>query len=637
MVGYLYRKFFLFLIGCACVVGVQAKVAVSTSIQLHAEKTHFAQTGPYAEVESICKEMAHRYPLWVKCFAIGRSQEGRPILAMALSRTGVLTPQQARRSKTPVVLAIGGTHSGEIDGKDAGLMLVRDLLRQPAKADLLRQQVLLFVPVFNVDGHERPRQFNRPNQNGPLLQGERVTVRRVNLNRDWMLGQTPEMTAMLNLIQQWDPLLTVDMHATDGLRFRHDVSLSMSPMFSPDEGLREAAARFQALVLERITSKGHFPLFFTPVMLDKENPAAGFMLDADEPRYSHVYAVLRNRLGVLVEDQAWEPYANRVQTCKSVLESMLEMIAKHGKGMLDVALNADRNAWLRERQPVHLVWRNVLEYAPETASPSGEMDVRGYEYTIHEHAPVVDGRHITYHTDRPTIWRIPYYAQVEPLLEFSVKPPAGGYLIPSGWAAAVQPYLDRHKIIYRVLRFPIKQVQVEELSLDTAAIHIEPQSYQGLQRASINGRWTPAQVDLMKGAIWVPLNQPKALLAAHLLEPSGPDSLSSWGLFNAVYEITDHVSNHRMLELSQWMYQQDDRVRDLYGAHVYEKLHVLRESYDRRMDDDEVFRNDPDHRLDFWMHELPYHDPTYNRYPILRTALNAMQLDKRLKGRPQTQ
>lgn len=427
------------------------------------------------------------------------------------------------------------------------------------------------------------------------------------------------------------------MHATDGLRFRHDVSLSMSPMFSPDEGLREAAARFQALVLERIISKGHFPLFFTPVMLDKENPAVGFMLDADEPRYSHVYAVLRNRLGVLVEDQAWEPYANRVQTCKSVLESMLEMIAKHGKGMLDVALNADRNAWLRERQPVHLVWRNVLEYAPETASPSGEMDVRGYEYTIHEHAPVVDGRHITYHTDRPTIWRIPYYAQVEPLLEFSVKPPAGGYLIPSGWAAAVQPYLDRHKIIHQVLRFPIKQVQVEELSLDTAAIHIEPQSYQGLQRASINGRWTPAQVDLMKGAIWVPLNQPKALLAAHLLEPSGPDSLSSWGLFNAVYEITDHVSNHRMLELSQWMYQQDDRVRDLYGAHVYEKLHVLRESYDRRMDDDEVFRNDPDHRLDFWMHELPYHDPTYNRYPILRTALNAMQLDKRLKGRPQTQ
>lgn len=632
MFGYFFRKCFLFLIGCGCVLGVQAKVISAEPIQFQAEKSNFVQTGPYAEVEGFCKDMAHRYPLWVRCFSIGQSQEGRSILAMALSRTGQLTPQQVRRRNTPVVLAIGGTHAGEIDGKDAGMMLVRDLLRRPAKSDPLRQQVLLFVPVFNVDGHEHPRQFNRPNQNGPVLQGERVTARRVNLNRDWMLGQTPEMSAMLKLIQEWDPLLTVDMHATDGLRFRHDVSLSMSPMFNPDEGLREAAARFQTLALDRIGSKGHYPLYFTPVLLDKENPAAGFMLDADEPRYSHVYAVLRNRLGVLVEDQAWEPYASRVQTCKDVLESMLELIATHGKGLLDAALNADRNAWLRERQAVHLVWRNALEFAPETASPTGEMDVRGYEYTIHEHAPVVDGRHITYHTDRPTIWRIPYYAQVEPLLEFSVKLPAGGYLIPSGWAAAVRPYLDRHKITYRVLQSPAKHVQVEELNLDNASIHIEPQSYQGLQRASINGRWTPAQVDLARGAVWVPLNQPKALLAAHLLEPSGPDSLSSWGVFNAVYEITDHVSNHRMLELSQWMYQQDERVRDLYGADVYQKLHVLRESYDTRMDEDEGFRNDPDHRLDFWMQELPYHDPTYNRYPILRTDLNAMLLDGRLKG-----
>jgi hypothetical protein len=103
-----------------------------------------------------------------------------------------------------------------------------------------------------------------------------------------------------------------------------------------------------------------------------------------------------------------------------------------------------------------------------------------------------------------------------------------------------------------------------------------------------------------------------------LFEPEAPDSLSRWGLFNTAYEITDHISNHRQLQIAQWMYGQDRRIRERYGEKLHRKLSSLRKEYQTRMDRDDRFHDDPDQRLDFWIREIPYHDPTYNKYPVMR-------------------
>ena len=103
--------------------------------------------------------------------------------AMAISTSGALDAKAAQARGLPVVLAQGGIHAGEIDGKDAVFLALRELLqaRGPGPLD---KQVLLFVPVFNVDGHENFRAWNRPNQRGPEQMGFRVTAQRYNLNRD---------------------------------------------------------------------------------------------------------------------------------------------------------------------------------------------------------------------------------------------------------------------------------------------------------------------------------------------------------------------------------------------------------------------------------------------------------------------
>ena len=587
---------------------------------IEAEISQFRRTGTYAEVEAACHHLAKTYPSHLRCLTIGKTEEGRVIVAMAISRSGALTPDQAHQLRVPVVLAIAGTHAGEIDGKDAGLILVRDMLKQVPANDPLKHQVFLFVPVFNVDGHERPSPYNRPNQNGPGLQGERVTAQRINLNRDWVLGQSSEMNAMLRLINEWDPLLTLDMHVTDGVRYRHDVSLSMSPMFGTDESLQQVADQLLADMMKRLLASGHHPLDFTPVLLDFENPRAGIMRDADAPRFSHVYAVLRNRMGLLVEDHAWSPYAARVKTSKDVLAAALELIAQQGPRLLEIAHQADVNSEKMKSDVVALDWTNMLESGLDI--PTGQTDLLGYEYTTHSNAPVVGGRHITYHLNQPTVWRVPVYGDIQPVNEAIVSLPKSGYVIPAGWVSVVLPYLQKHHISYHVLKQPMPGVAVQELQVDPTTMSFESRTFQGRLRTSVTGEWLNAQVNLPQGSLFVPIRQARALLLAHLFEPVAPDSLSRWGLFNTAYEITDHISNHRQLQIAQWMYGQDRRIRERYGEGLHRQLPALRREYQTRMDRDERFQEDPEQRLDFWISRIPYHDPTFNKYPVMRTDLD---------------
>ena len=149
-----------------------------------AEQSGFRETGRYAEVEELCRAFAARYPKQVRCSDMGISPEGRTMWAMAASNDGTLTPEQARKHNRPVIVVQGGIHAGEIDGKDAGFRFLRELLQDKERGAALDAVTLVFVPVFNVDGHERFGRWNRPNQAGPEEMGWRTTAQNLNLNRD---------------------------------------------------------------------------------------------------------------------------------------------------------------------------------------------------------------------------------------------------------------------------------------------------------------------------------------------------------------------------------------------------------------------------------------------------------------------
>ena len=208
-----------------------------------AEQSGNRRTGRYEEVERLCPAYQQTWPNQVRCFEFGRTPEGRPMLALVASADGVLDAAAAHRAQRPIVLMQGGIHAGEIDGKDAGFLALREMLEGTAAKGALAAVTFVFVPVFNVDGHERFGRWNRPNQVGPEEMGWRTTAQNLNLNRDYVKADAPEMQAMLRLLNEWDPILYVDLHVTDGAQFEHDVSYNVAPTLAGDADLRRSAVR----------------------------------------------------------------------------------------------------------------------------------------------------------------------------------------------------------------------------------------------------------------------------------------------------------------------------------------------------------------------------------------------------------
>ncbi len=588
----------------------------ATDPALVAETTQFRETGRYDEVEQRCRDWPRRHPEWVRCETLGRTAEGRAIRALVISKGAGLSPRP--RQQRPVVLIIAGAHAGEIDGKDAGLILLRQLLASNKPDNPLQHLTVVFVPVFNVDGHENRGRFLRPNQNGPLEPGDRLTAQRINLNRDWMLAQTPEMQGMLRLVQRWDPDVTLDLHVTDGIRYRHPVAVSHSPLFSPHADVQTVSDFLLQNVISRLTRRGHAPLDFYPVLNDPDDPSLGMVQEVDAPRFSHVYATVRNRIGFLVEDHAWDDYATRVRTCIATLLASLETVADHRVTVMRTLIEADLKSQRLRGTTLPLDWYNTADIGPTQSN--GSMELQGYRYEVYEQAPVSGGRGIRYDTQQPETWKVPLFNHIRPVPEAMQTLPEGGYLVPAGWAAVVRPYLRLHGVRHHVLSRPLKQIRVESIRVQDDEVVFEPRPFQGRTRTQLNGRWAQDSANLPAGSLFIPMEQPQAWLAAHLLEPSAPDSLSSWGLFNTAYELSDLIAGHRELELARWMAAQHPNIRTLFGEALYSQLPLWRQAFEEKLSRDPAFAADPQARLDFWISKLPPHDPGYNLYPIFRTA-----------------
>ena len=318
----------------------QAATALSTV----SERSGFQSTGRYDEVIALCAAFQKAYPKQVKCVDFGRTPEERPMKALIVSASGAFTPQEAKRQGLPVTLIQGGIHAGEIDGKDAGFLALRETLDGKLAKGALEKQVLVFVPVFNVDGHERFGKWNRPNQRGPVEMGWRTTAQNYNLNRDYVKADAPEMQAMLGLVNAWDPLTYVDLHVTDGAKFQHDVSIQVEPVYSGDPEFRQAGLALRGGVIADIAKQGSMPQSYYMSFAKTDDPQSGFIDSVSDPRFSTGYFPLRNRMAMLVETHSWKDYPTRVRVTHNTVISILEQVAKHGQAWQQAALAADARA-----------------------------------------------------------------------------------------------------------------------------------------------------------------------------------------------------------------------------------------------------------------------------------------------------
>jgi hypothetical protein len=563
--------------------------AAAEELRTLAEQTQWKRTGRYAEVEQLCAAFARAYPKQVRCFEFGRTPEGRPLLALAASADGKLEPGSGR----PVVLMQGGIHAGEIDGKDAGFLALRELLEGRAAPGALGQVTLVFVPVFNVDGHERFGAWNRPNQVGPEQMGWRTTAQNLNLNRDYAKADAPEMQAMLRLLNQWDPLVYVDMHVTDGAKFQHDISLMVAPTLAGDAELARAGGQLRDRLLAKLREQGSLPLDFYPQFVKPEDPASGFAVHLSVPRFSQQYWALHNRIGLLVETHSWKDYLTRVRITRNTIVEALAATAHHAQAWTAYTKAADQRG-------SQLAGTKVpLHYANDEHSVT--IDFKGYAYTRVPSA--ISGGLVTRYDDKkPEIWRVPLLDRVKPVLELAA--PRGGYIVPAAHAAWLRAKLELHGIRSSVIGTAKRGLASRTFRATKVSVGPATQTTtEGHSTFTLEGSWKAEPRDVPGGSLFVPIAQPKAALAMALLEPQAPDSLASWGFFSTAFERKEYM---------------EDYVADQVAGELLKKSPELAREFAKKLETDREFAASPQARLDFFYRAHTSWDDAYNLYPVLQ-------------------
>ena len=561
--------------------------AAETAAQLltRAERTGFVETARYEETLEYARRLEKASP-WIRVVSFGKSPEGRDLILVIASKDRAFDPAAAARTGKPVVLIQAGIHAGEIDGKDAGFMLLRDIAlgTMPWRpATLLDHATVLFLPIYNVDGHERFGAFNRINQDGPKEQGWRVTSRNLNLNRDYMKADAVETRAWLRLFTDWSPDLTIDCHVTDGADYVYDVTYA----YESGPNVARPVAAWLDTAIERhvvpaLESDGHKVSYYV-ALKDDTDPAAGFQdYGISTPRFSTGYTVLRNRPSFLIETHMLKDYKTRVIATYDTLKALLDEVNRDPAALRDAVAQADRSA----QAPGDVV---LLAKASGRTRPER---FRGMEYR-REPSEISGAMRVVY-GHAPRDLQLQRAVDYEPSLTVT-KPLA--YLVPAQWTEVID-VLRAHGL--KLLRLE----QPATMTVDTYRL-TEPKwqeaPFEGRhpvtfkqEREAGRARTFPA------GSVLVPMDQPACRVAVGLLEPMAPDSLAGWGFFDAVFEQKEYAEAYVMEQLAREMLEKDPALKAEFAAALA----------------DPVFAASPIKRLDFFFRRSPWWDQSVGAYPV---------------------
>ncbi len=536
-----------------------------------AEKTNWKQTGRADETERLCFAFQKTYPSQVKCQSLGKTPEGRNLYSMTVGKLS-----------DPVVWVQAGIHAGEIDGKDAVFWLLKDILSNKIKTNPLKGLCLVFIPIMNLDGHERFGKYNRPNQVGPEEMGWRVTSQNYNLNRDYMKVDAPEMRIITKHWRKVNPILSLDLHVTDGAQFQPEVGLVILPNTSfGNSDFHKAGSAYETALVGKMQMLGHSALPFYPSFEVDDDPKSGFARYVSTPRFSHSYWYNQDRIGMLVETHSWKDYATRVKTHYDTVLSSLEIAQAEGKNWQmfgKYSVNGSK---------VALEFKHTEKHS--------EIIFPGYEYR-NVKSPVSDAEVIEYNPKKKLDLKVPFYEELIPSLE--VMAPNEGYLIQPADFAIVLPILDAHGIKYTKWS---KGTPEKLQAFRATKTELAPKSFEGHQTIKVTGEWKEEKINLPNGMIFVPISQRSPKIILHLLEPQAQDSILSWGHFNRYFEQKEYMESYVAHEVGLEMLRNPE-IKKEFGEKLKNK----------------EFAASPEERYKFFHQKHPSWDVKFNLYPVFK-------------------
>jgi hypothetical protein len=478
--------------------------------QTAAESSDYRATSTHAQVLAFCKELAKKSK-YVRLASLGTSHAGRQLPLLIIADPPVSTPEAAAKTGKVIVFAMANIHAGEVDGKEALLMLAREIALAKERP-LLKNLILVFAPNFNADGNEKWGK-HRPEQAGPEKVGTRANAQGFDLNRDYVKLESPEVRALVRFLNRWDPAVVIDCHTTNGSPHRYTLTYEGGRCPAGDAKLI-THVRDEMLpdVSRRLRkSTGFHSFFYGNFSADRSRWETVSPL----PRYGTHYVGLRNRIAILSESYSYAPFRDRVLASKAFVRSICENCAANQTKIRNVLDQARLATIAVGKNPGK---KEQVALRHKAAAFGRPVSILGF---IEE---MKNGKRSV--TKKPKIYDLDYYGAAVPTL--TVQRPCA-YLIPAQ-LKAVLANLDRHGIRMKKMT---KDVDLEVEAYKVIKI-TRAASFQKHQPLTLEVVSQKEKHRVKAGTFLVPTAQPLGSLAVYLLEPQSSDGLATWNFFDEV-------------------------------------------------------------------------------------------------------
>ncbi|MDI6766746.1 MAG: M14 family metallopeptidase [Bacteroidota bacterium] len=549
------------------------------------EQSGFKETPRYAETMEFYRRLENASP-WIRVINFGKSSEGRDLVLVVASKDKAFTPNKAKKTEKAILLVQNGIHAGEIDGKDACLMLLRDIAITKTKSNLLDHVILLVIPIYNVDGHERFGPYNRINQNGPEEMGWRVTGQNLNLNRDYMKADAPETQAWLKMFNEWLPDFFIDAHVTNGADYQHIVTFGIERYMNIAEPVRSWVNDKYVPMILSLKTNG-VPLAPYVSLRDRLDPLKGLQSGVAPPRLSTPYVALHNRPALLIETHMMKDYKSRVEGTYQTIIATLELMNKEYKSLRRATDEADEQTINGVDKPLPIRFQTV-------DVPNRTFHYLGFTQT-NEPSDISGDTWIKY-TKEPFEADIPHYDSV--VVSKTIEPPVA-YIIPSQWQEVINR-LKLHGVKVDRLK---NQIELEVEMYRFSNVKWQQNPYEGRHPVTYNVEKLNEKRTFPAGTAVVRLNQRAARVAIYALEPEAPDAFIAWGFFDAVFEQKEYTEDYVMEPMAREMLTKDS---------------TLKKEFESKLQADTTFAKSPFARLNFFYQRSPWWDKNVNLYPVAR-------------------
>jgi murein tripeptide amidase MpaA len=550
----------------------------------HAERTQWKETGNYDEILSVYLKLAAASP-YARLIDIGASPQGRRLYIFVASKDKAFAPDVARKTGKPIVFFQNAIHPGENGGKDAAVMLLRDILVTKKYEALLDKAIIISMPAFNIDGLENRTPYNRINEQGPSEMGFRVTAQRYNLNRDYIKADAPEMQAWLKAFNRWKPDMFIDNHVTDGQDQQADTTIVIHDGIDVHPAVASwVGKKWLPRMWSGMESEGHVMGWYIGGPVRSGLP---FTMAPMAPRYSDGYAAVRNRASLLVETHSLKPFAVRAWAHYDIMLESLKALAESGSELRAAVEAADKEV-LKPGSKLAVDYAPAKEGVPYTAKL---LETETYQ------GSALGG---------PVLRYLPKARNLEVTLIRGAVPKTEvvvpkGYYVPREWSAVVD-LLKLHGIAVQPVSGSTP-TPVEVLRFDKVSFPGQPFESRFMPNFAVATTRETRTIDA--NYFFVPTNQPLGKLAVNILEPIAPDSLVRWGTFNSIFEQKEYASDYIFEPLAQKMLADDPK---------------LKADFEAALAADASLKSNPRARL-LWLYKRsPFYEKDKDVYPVLRSV-----------------